>query len=182
MSTNTNQSRRRPSIVEIEPDVPGYRLLVLLFRTAAERNMLAKDVAESLGVTPGYLTHLRNGTQPMRNVSRDVLERICSFVGVPVVAGMMLADQLAAKDYYLSDAQQLEEEANNAIAYIQRDVDWGGFLPVEVAEGGSLALRLFVILAYERATGRRLVNGKLNLPKLVEELKRLEETEKNGAD
>lgn len=177
MTNENTQSRRRTSIVEVEPDVPGYRLLVLLFRTAADRNMLSREVAEAIRVTPGYLTHLRNGTQPMTNVSRDVIERISNFVGVPVVMAMMLADQLSAKDYYLTDIQRLEEEVSNAIELIKRDSEWGGLMPVEVSEGGSLALRQFIVLCYERATGRRLVQGKINLPALVEEMRRLEEAE-----
>ncbi len=168
--------KRRNTIVEIPSDSPGYRLLVLLFQRASERNMLIKDVAAQLNVTPGYLTHLRNGTHAATNLSREVLERIAAFLSIPYVVALLLSDQLSAKDYYLSESERLEEEVSNALDFIRRDADWGGFLPPAVEEA-DLPTKQFIVLCYEKATGKRLVSGKLNLPALLEELRQAEEEE-----
>lgn len=167
--------KRKPGEFSLPVTSPGYTLLKMLFDKQKKDNLTVDSLAKNkLGVTGGYLTHLRNGSQSPESLSREVLEKVAAYLEIPYVAAMLYAGKLLPKDYYVEVLEGLEEQIEHAMEFIRHDPDWGPFMPSEIFTA-SMQMRQFAVLCYEKATDRRLIPGKLDLPGLLAEMRAAEE-------
>lgn len=78
---------------------PGGPLIGLLRETCADRGMTLKEMAEELGVTYGYLSHLTTGFRDISVISTSFARACSAYLGIPLIAVRVLAGQITAEDF-----------------------------------------------------------------------------------
>lgn len=87
---------------------PGGPLLGWLADEAKRRGHTGQAMAESLGVTAGYIHQLRTGHRHLCNIS-DVFARSCArYLGVPPVVVKLLAGRIAVDDFLNPEVSEAE--------------------------------------------------------------------------
>src|SRR5699024_11793781 len=69
---------------------------------------------------------------PTRRSSDLKLKAIAKFIGAPLLATMLLAEQVKPKDFYQSegdDDSDIQNKIDRAVRYILSDPDWGSVAP-----------------------------------------------------
>ncbi len=152
---------------------PGIILIAWLTQTANERGLQMQELATELGVTYGYIAQLRNGHRETRHISDEFADACAKFLRVPRMAVLLASGRVRADDFYESP-ETLPALLDNALHYIQKDPDWGPFLPPEVF-ATTLAIKQFVVMAYEEATERSLVPTRFDLQSMLDSIGELQE-------
>lgn len=168
-SGSTSSQSSRTDLFAITPEVPGYKLVQLLFETAAERAKTMSEMAEEIGVGQSTLSHLRTGRRFANQFDMDIIKRIAHWLEVPPLAAMMLAEQVTLSDFY-GQVDKLDEDINRAIKFIRSDGDWGNLAPSGL-DSWSNEAKLYVIWCYEQATGTLLLGGAVNYADLLEQMR-----------
>lgn len=158
-----------------DPDqMPGKNLIRAIEQAIVDREIFAGEAAELMGFYPTELSRLRNGKADVTKLPREKLKAIAKFIGAPLLATMLLADQIKPKDFYQSegdDDSDIQNKIDRAVRYILSDPDWGSVAPKELFDQDTSAeVKLFLVWAYERATGLVLIKGAADYLKMLEEL------------
>ena len=78
---------------------PGGKLLGALLGCAEERDIKRGEMADKLGVTPGYISQLRTGERETRSISLDFGRAGGKYLGVSLVEVLALAGALDSADF-----------------------------------------------------------------------------------
>ena len=157
--TTASKSRRASSIAGTNEaqdlsQMKGGALLMWLDRVALSRGHSRQDVARELGVTYGYLAQLRSGIREVANISDDFAYACSLYLKAPRITVLKAAGRITIEDYI--DPSAGTGLIDRALETMRADPDWGGFLPQDIFEG-SYAVKRYVVMLYERATGKKLM-------------------------
>ena len=158
----------RSGLLQIGPESPGYRLMHLLFNRAAGTGLSLADMAEKSGVSVSTLSHLRTGRRRVDRLEREGIEKIASWLELPVLSVMILAEQVRPEDFYGAHST-LKTNIHMGLRYISEDPDWGGIVPKDV-DGWDQDAQLYILWCYEQATGRRLLPGGIDYEDLLRQM------------
>lgn len=134
---------------------PANKLMQWLQEESGRQDINFTDLSKKLDISRPYLYALRHGQRQTESIDRSLIERIAKFLKKPVASIYMAAGVLRSEDFYNSTKEQLEVECLRAFDYISNDPQWGPFCPRR--EKFELGEQLFIIDAYQRATGRVLL-------------------------
>lgn len=151
-------------VTDAEIAQQGSTLLALLFARARDEGLQDQELAQRLGVHPGYLGQLRLCHKYVENISIEFAEACGQFLGMPVLAVLVAAGQLKEEHF----REPVEDSAlhRQALDTILRDPVYGPIFPPELLQQSEQLQRAFVIL-YERATSKRLLGGRVTAADLV---------------
>lgn len=152
----TRRTAWNGGLTEQEQQITGARLLQMLFSAANMRNLQIRELASSLGVSAGYLHQLRTGLKPVPGISRQLIENIRVFLGVPRINVLLAAGIVRHEDFY-ADSDQMEASLRNAEEFVRSDPMYGPLVPTDF-DDHSGNLRMLVIRLYEKANGYRLLS------------------------
>ncbi|WP_350359701.1 helix-turn-helix transcriptional regulator (plasmid) [Vreelandella sp. SM1641] len=147
----------RTDYLQIEPETPGYKLVQVIFERAVGEGLASTDLADHLGIAPSTLSHLKTGRRLASSLGRDVIEKFAEFLNYPVLAVLILAEQVHLSDFY-SPRNDLDRVIDRALQFMADDPEWGGMMPKDL-EGASTHMKLWSVWMYERATKTRLITG-----------------------
>lgn len=167
--------RKRATWAMLHPEElarPGASLLALILDKANTQGLGPRELAQdALGVSYGYFAALRSGDKEIPKIGDDLVARMAEFLGLPKVAVLLAAGQLKLEDFY-HDTEAVHDHMQPALQFIQRDPEIGAYLPVS-AFVADPALQLFLIMLYEKASGRTLIPGKTSAEEIVERYRNL---------
>ena len=169
---NVNKSNRTGTL-QVGPEVPGYRLLQVIFDRASSAGVSLGELADEIGVSVSTLSHLRTGRRDASKLERESIKGMAEWLEMPVLAVMILAEQVRVEDFYGPDSS-LQLNISMGLRYIQGDPDWGGVVPKDVDEWSTDA-KLYVIWCYEQATNRRLLPGGVDYDDLLKQMQEFRE-------
>lgn len=154
----------------------GALLLKAIEQAKTDRGMYWKDVAEELDMHKGELSRLRVGHIDISRLSRERIEKIANFLGVPPLAAMILAETVSPTDFYMQEGKEIgsvQSRIERAVRFIMSDPEWSAMIPKDAldSETGD-DWRLFLVWCYEKATGLVLIDGSVDY---IELLKQVEE-------
>lgn len=152
---------------------PGGTLVAALVQCAFERGHTMTRMAHELGVTYGYVCHLRNGTRDVKDVSDTFTRECAAYLGVPRLTVLAMSGKIDERDYYESKAS-MDAALPAAMEYIYRDAAWAPLVPEALRQSGSLEVQYLVVRLYEQATEMRLLPERLNLGQVVDAVKEVE--------
>jgi transcriptional regulator with XRE-family HTH domain len=95
----------------------GHHLRLALGVAMHERSHGTSYFAKQVGISQSYLSELMRGDQPMEQVSDKHLRAFAAYLGVPPVAGFVLAGRLDASDF-LEVIPSLEERLEKALRLV----------------------------------------------------------------
>jgi hypothetical protein len=151
----------------------GATLLALLLEAANTRGLSLRELAEEhLGVTYSHFMLLRKGQRSIPRLGDEIMGKIAVFLGLPKVVVMLAGGQLTLKDFF-QDPKVLEEYLEPAMQFMQRDPELGPHMPPS-AFTADVQLRRYIVLLYEKATGRVLLPSRTSPSEIVESFKVLE--------
>lgn len=154
--------------------LPGATLVNLILEVRVARGLTYEQLAEEhLGISRSHLMMLRTGKRTIVNISSRTMKRIAAFLGIPPVVAMLAGGQLGLEDFYQTP-EMLQQGLAQAMKFIQRDPDIGPYMPATVFLADE-AVQRFIMLLYEKATGRTLIPSRVSLADIVESYKTLEE-------
>jgi len=141
----------------------GTPLMEVLEEAAKRRGLSKQQLAEALGVTYGYLAQLKNAIRDPRNISDAFAEGCAVFLGVPRIKVLLLAGRVRPSDFYeLGSEEEFKLSVWKALNYIKGDTEWGSYFPYGLLEANAdPAVQQFVVLLYEKATGKVLLENKV---------------------
>ena len=146
---------------------PGAPLLALLLQATTTRGLSIRELAEDhLGLTYSHFTLLRKGQRSISNIGDETMAKIAKFLGLPKVIVMIAAGRLKVEDFY-SDPTLLDQQLGPALEFIQRDPELGLSLPPS-AFIADLDLQRFIVLLYEKASGKTLLPNRANLTDILQ--------------
>ena len=153
-----------------EPESPALNvdepnLISWLVKEAGSRGKSTKELAVDLGVSYSYLALLRSGTRDIRQVSDEFIRAAAAYLGAPRIRVMMAAGKVQPEDFMDSTPHGLDE-LKRALEFVKSDPNWGLFFPNSLLEADP-AIQQFVMLAYERATGRVLITRTHSVEQLL---------------
>lgn len=151
-------------------ETPPAVLVSWLIREAENRGMQMRELASALGVTYGYIAQLRNGTRLASRAGMEFISKAAEFLGTPKVTVMVAAEMLTPADFYTGT--DYKQEIQRAVRFISTDPEWGALVPKDLEDQG-IDVQQFVVLAYEKATGRVLLRKKKPPEHILEEVQEL---------
>ncbi|MBL1267721.1 MULTISPECIES: helix-turn-helix domain-containing protein [Halomonadaceae] len=158
----------RSDYLQIEPETPGYKLIQVIFERAVSEGLASTDLAEHLGIAPSTLSHLKTGRRLASSLGRDVIEKFAEWLNYPVLAVLILAEQVRLEDFY-SPRNDLDRAIDRALQFMADDPEWGGMMPKDI-EGASTHMKLWSVWMYERATKTRLIPGGIDYLDLLKSM------------
>ena len=158
---------------ETEIARPGGLLLASLIRCANERRHQLNDMARELGVTYGYVNQLRNGIRNTYKVSDDFALACARYLGVPRLTVLMMAGRVTPEDAFESE-EMFATEISRAMGFLVDDPEWGHLVTPELRKS-SLESQYLLVRMYEKATGKVLMRGHLDVKTLAEEIRKLKQ-------
>ena len=100
-----------------EIEQKGHHLRLALRTAMHERSHGTSYVAKQVGISQSYLSELMRGDKPMEQVSDKHLRAFAAYLGVPPVAGFVLAGRLDASDF-LEVIPSLEERLEKTLRLV----------------------------------------------------------------
>lgn len=169
-SEQTKLSRQDP----LDESMPGLKLMAALDRAALERGIHSNELSEMLGMRSADLSRLRHGRIDVVKLPRERLQAIADWLGIPMLAAMLLAEQVKPEDFYptkFGEKDSLDLKIARARNYILADPEWSGMIPRGMLESETpLDWQLYTIWCYEQATGLVLIKGTADYMKLLDDL------------
>lgn len=139
---------------------PGAPLLALLIEAGNTQGLSSRELAEKhLGITYSHYQLLRKGQRSVPKLQDETIDRIASFLGLPKVIVMLAGGQLKLEDFY-PDPSMFEQQLESALRFIQRDPEFGPYMP-PCAFSADTGLRRFILLLYEKASGTSLIPARV---------------------
>lgn len=141
----------------------GTPLMEVLEAAAKRKRLNKQELAEALGVTYGYLAQLKNAVREPKNISDSFAEACAGFLGVPRIQVLLLAGRVRPSDFYnVGGEEEFSLSVWKALDFIKGDTEWGCYFPYGLLEANAdPAVRQFVVLLYESATGKVLLNHRV---------------------
>ena len=155
---------RLAGLTDAEIAQQGSTLLALLFARARDEGLQDQELAQRLGVHPSYLGQLRIRHKYVEHISMEFAEACGQFLGMPVLAVLVAAGQL--REEHFREPVNDSMLPRQALETILRDPVIGPIFPPELLQQSERLQHAFVIL-YERATGKRLLGGRVSAAELV---------------
>ena len=142
----------------------GSTLLAMLYAKAGAEGLQTQELAQRLGVPPAYLGQLRSRDAHVEHISREFAEACAKFLGMPLISVMVAAGQLREQDF----RERVNDEVllRQALDTMLLDPAYGPILPPSLLQQEEKLQRAVVIL-YERATGKRLLGGRVTAAELI---------------
>ena len=131
------------------------QLPALIYAEADRRGLSLQVVAEMLGMSRPYLFRLRHYPPSCKTLSRNYIDQIAVFLGIPVIAVMVAAGQLRAEDLSIRDGES-RQEVDRAIEYMKGDPLWSAMLTG--TERLNDGLKLLIVRCYEREEGKKILS------------------------
>lgn len=157
-----------PGLSERErAEVPGARLLELLFDEANRKSMGMQQLAEQIGFSRPNLYALRQKRRSVPGMARHYKEACAEFLGLPYIAVLMAAEVIRPSDFYVP-IDDPEREVNTALEFIKRDPLHGKRVPADIQDA-DFELKLYVVECFEQATGKRLLTNRVSLSREMEQ-------------
>ena len=148
-------------------DGPGAPLLALLLQASNTRGLSMRELAEDhLGLTYSHFALLRKGQRSISNIGDETTAKIAKFLGLPKVIVMIAAGRLKVEDFY-RDPALLDQQLGPALEFIQRDPELGLSLPPS-AFVADIDLRRFLVLLYEKASGKTLLPNRASTTDILQ--------------
>lgn len=147
----------------------GTPLMEVLEEAAKRKGLNKQELAEALGVTYGYLAQLKNAIRDPRNISDAFAEACAGFLGIPRIQVLLLAGRVRPSDFYnVGSEEEFRLSVWKALDFIKRDAEWGSYFPYGLLEANAdFAVQQFVVLLYEKATGKVLMDSRIAAPELT---------------
>ena len=139
---------------------PGAELLAALFQRANEDGLQLKELAVAVGVTYGYLHQLKTGLRETRHASDEFLCACAMYLNKPKAFVQALAGKVSLSDFF--QPATLEAEVEDALLLMYKDGVWGGYMPLTLKQL-SAKEKLFIVMLYEAATGKKLITPALSV-------------------
>jgi transcriptional regulator with XRE-family HTH domain len=130
----------------------GGPLIGWLLDEARRRGMELQEMAKELGVTYGYVHHLRTGIRKTCQVSHDFASNCARFLGVPTVVVMLLSGYLTMSDF-ATRAESDDEAVERALRLMQDDPHIRASVPVDFSQMCAEGKRA-VVMMYGEVAGR----------------------------
>lgn len=139
----------------------GTPLMEVLEEAAKRKGLNKQELAKALGVTYGYLVQLKNAIRDTRNISDAFADACASFLGAPRIQILFLAGRMRLADFCAvgSEEELFRLSVWKALEFIKGDAKWGCYFPYGLLEANAdPAVQQFVVLLYESATGKVLLD------------------------
>ena len=142
-------------------------LMAVLVSCAAQRHQTFPDLAESLGVSYGYLAQLRSGLRPIEKASSYFIASAAKYLGIPRASALMLAelplDGLKEED--LLEANELPaDQVGYAMEAIAEDRIFGPLVTEEL-RNCPLEAKYAFVRHFEAQTGIQFLPERLDVPR-----------------
>lgn len=139
--------------------LPGIALIHLLLERADRLDMDKHELCRSIDMTYPYLNALANGHRPITGISHDKLRKIGSFLGLPFMQVLMLAEIVAPEDFVHENDNEIDAASWSALKAMRNEPEWGRVAPSD-DEWKSLSLRtrLGFVLMWEIISSKRYLN------------------------
>lgn len=124
--------------------VVGQRLIDLIRKTLIDRGLPERHMVELLGVSQSYWHSLTNGHRSLQALSKQKLQRLASFLGLPLIQVCVLTDQFTAEDFVV--ARGLEAELERVVVALRADARWLVLAPTQ-PEWAELPLKVRMLVA-----------------------------------
>lgn len=144
------QAKRAPQPRTKAQDAPtprtviGQRLIDLLRKTLIDQGLPERHMVELLGVSQSYWHSLANGHRSLQALSKEKLQRLADFLGLPLIQVCVLAGQFTAEDFVVE--RGLDEELERVGAALRIDARWLALAPT-AAEWAVLPVRTRMLVA-----------------------------------
>lgn len=129
---------------------PGGPLVGWLFDEARKRDTPLNEMAQSLGVTYGYISQLRNGIRSTENIGQEFAEAVSRYLGVPTIVVKLVAGQIRLSDF-LHRQETEQETIERAFRQVQDDIRVRMALPMDLSDIPMEAKRALVLMHGESA-------------------------------
>ncbi|BBI65784.1 hypothetical protein HSBAA_PA_3870 (plasmid) [Vreelandella sulfidaeris] len=100
-------------------------MVQVIFERAVGEGLASTDLADHLGIAPSTLSHLKTGRRLASSLGRDVIEKFAEFLNYPVLAVLILAEQVHLSDFY-SPRNDLDRAIDRALQFMADDPEWEG--------------------------------------------------------
>ena len=147
----------------------GGPLLGWLFDEAHKRGHSAKEVAERLGVTSGFVLQLCNGIRNADSVSQEFYVACSRYLGVPAVVCKLLAGNIRMSDF-LFRAESEQDAVDRSFRKMMEDPTARSLLPSDTT-AFSMEAKRAIVLMYAESSGQDILGVRL-LPNTVHWLQR----------
>lgn len=115
-----------------------------------ERGMSAADFATAIGLSQSYTNSLLNSGRDWDGTPLEVREKIASFLGIPMISALMLAEIVEPRHFVYDDS--IDASLQNLFGAIRAHPVWGGFCrSKERWDAMALDHKILIALLYERA-------------------------------
>ena len=147
----------------------GGPLVNWLLDEARIRGISIGRLADELGVTPGYIHHLRSRIRSPAAIGQEFADACGRFLGVPTVVVKLLAGRLLVRDF-CPPRETEGEMVDRVFRRMLEDPTARQCLPADLA-GIDGAARKALVLMYAEASGQD-VFGLRELPTMLQYLQR----------
>lgn len=142
---------------EQEQHYPGTPLIEALIEKAEERGLDRYGLAEALGMTYSYLTHILNGKRAITGINISRLREISEFLEITLVQVMMLAEIIQPEDFIMQDQLALKQQLESVYRALIHDPDWRGMTPSrDVWNASDDRMKILLGMIYQRLTQQDL--------------------------
>lgn len=124
--------------------VVGQRLIDLIRKTLIDRGLPERHMVALLGVSQSYWHSLTNGHRSLQALSKEKLQRLATFLELPLIQVCVLAGQFSAEDFVV--ARGLDEELERVVAALRSDARWLALAPTQ-QEWRALPLKVRMLVA-----------------------------------
>ena len=140
-----------------EKKFASHPLMSFLAAEAQNRGHTPTELAKHLGVGYVYLTQLLNGKKDTAVLNRKILVAAANYLDVPVAEAYLWAGATEPTDFVRET--RFVPMAGEIYDVMSRHPEWGGFMPTK-KEWSTFTprARLFVTLAFEKATGVTIID------------------------
>ncbi|BBP00602.1 helix-turn-helix domain-containing protein [Sulfuriferula nivalis] len=152
---------------------PSNPSLIEVLEEAAKRKGLNKQqLALALGVTYSYYAQLKSGLRDTKQISDSFAEQCARFLGVPRIKVLLSAGKITASDFYeVASEDEFRLNVWKALDFIKADTDWGPYFPYQLLNAeADPVIQQFVVLLYEKATGKVLLGERFSTQDLTVKL------------
>ena len=180
IATNVEAIRLAPTRAKEAPETADERvsrlyktdggaLIAWLLDEARRRRMDLQTMAREVGVTYGYINHLRTGFREISQISHNFATAYAEFLGVPTVVVLVLSGYLSMSDFAVRSESE-EDMLERAMRYMQDDPAVRSGIPVDLGQLGIEGKRA-VALMYAQVSEKDIFQTH-RLPQMVRWLQR----------
>lgn len=138
----------------------GRPLAIQLARRIDIRRERVSSVAQQLGVSQSYLSELLAGGKAFAAAGDELLRGIADYLGLPVVACMLLAGKLRPDDF-IDPGVDVEHQLRAALEHIAVSAyGMEAAVDAELLQGAPASVQYLVVRLFEAAAGMSLMGAR----------------------